>query len=143
MQRILPAAAMLIGAALATSACSKAPAVSADQCKALITANYPSHDDVTTTVTFLTFDVSAPKSYTATYANDNNGQGHTVSATPVHAKYTVLDHYADPLADDQLRTYDAQYMCYVSPTGGPVAEMVSRLPGGETAQYIHKTSAGG
>ncbi len=131
--------ASVVLAALATSACAKGPGVTADQCKALITANYPSHDDLTVTVSYLAFSPGAPKAYEAVYANDNNGRGHTVSALPVHAKYTVLQHYADPLADDQLRTYDAQYMCYVSPTGGPVAEMVSRLPGAETAQYIHKT----
>ncbi len=63
-----------------------------------------------------------------------------VSAAPIHARYTVLTHYDDPNAPDELRTYDAQYMCYRSgaPGGGWVVEMVSRLPGGETPQYIRK-----
>ena len=114
---------------------------SAAVCKQLIVANYPpTGADQTITVNFLQFSMGAPRSYVATYANDNNGIGHTVRATPVHAKYTVLTHFDDPQADDQLRTYDAQFMCYKSAAGGGwVVEMVSRLPGGETAQYIKKT----
>lgn len=62
-----------------------------------------------------------------------------MQAAPIHAKYTVLTHYADPLAPDELRTYDAQYMCYrTATTGELVVEMTSRLPGGETPTYIKK-----
>lgn len=112
---------------------------SAALCEQLIRANYPSHDDQTITVNFLNMSLSAPRPYEAIYANDMVGaHGHTVTATPVHARFTVLTHFADPMADDQLRTYDAQYMCYKSPVTGWTAEMTSRLPGGETAQYIHK-----
>jgi hypothetical protein len=109
-------------------------------CQQLIRANYPPGGaDQTITVAFQAFQMSGPRPYVATYANDANGVGHTVSASPVHARYTVLTHYADPQADDELRTYDAQFMCYKSAAGGGwVVEMVSRLPGGETAQYIHK-----
>lgn len=108
-------------------------------CQQLIRANYPGGGDTTITVNFLSFQMSAPRPYEAIYANDMIGaHGHTVTATPVHAKFTVLTHYADPQADDQLRTYDAQYMCYNSPKTGWTIEETSRLPGGETAQYIHK-----
>ncbi len=113
---------------------------SAAVCQQLIRANYPPGGaDQTITVTFLSFQMSAQRPYEAVYANDWNGKGHTVSAAPIHAKYTVLTHYDDPQADDELRTYDAQFMCYKSAAGGGwVVEMVSRLPGGESAQYIHK-----
>jgi hypothetical protein len=108
-------------------------------CQQLIRANYPGGGDVTITVNFLSFQMSAARPYEAIYANDMVGaRGHTVTATPVHAKFTVLTHYADPRADDQLRTYDAQYMCYKSPKTGWTVEETSRVPGGETAQYIHK-----
>jgi hypothetical protein len=109
-------------------------------CQQLIRANYPPGGaDQTITVNFQAFQMSGARPYVATYANDANGVGHTVSASPVHARYTVLTHYADPNADDELRTYDAQFMCYKSAAGGGwVVEMVSRVPGGETAQYIHK-----
>jgi hypothetical protein len=108
-------------------------------CQQLIRGNYPpTGADQTISVNFLSFQMGGAQSYEAVYANDENGRGHTVTAWPVHAKYTVLTHFDDPQADDQLRTYDAQYMCYKSPVGGWVVEMTSRLPGGETAQYIHK-----
>ena len=113
---------------------------SAAVCQQLIRANYPPGGaDQTIIVTFLGFDMGGQRPYVATYANDRGGVGHTISAAPIHARYTVLTHYADPNADDELRTYDAQYMCYRSAAGGGwVVEMVSRLPGGETARYIHK-----
>jgi hypothetical protein len=57
----------------------------------------------------------------------------------IHAKFTVLTHYADPKAPDELRTYDAQYMCYrTATTGELIVEMTSRVPGGETPTYIKK-----
>ena len=126
-------------AAAAGSAQAQAKATPA-LCQNLIRANYPPGGaDQTITVNFLAFALSAPKAHEAIYANDIQGaHGHTVQAWPVHAKFTVLTHYADPYADDQLRTYDAQYMCYRSAKGGWVVEEISRLPGGETAQYIHK-----
>lgn len=114
---------------------------SAALCQQLIRANYPPGGaDQTITVSFLSFQMGGQRPYEAVYANDPGGRGHTVSAAPVHAKYTVLTHFDDPQADDQLRTYDAQFMCYKSgaPGAGWVVEMISRLPGGETAQYIHK-----
>ena len=115
---------------------------SAALCKQLIRDNYPPGGaDQTITVSFLSFTMGGPRPYEAVYANDlapPAGRGHTVQASPIHAKFTVLTHYADPQADDELRTYDAQYMCYRLPVGGWVAEMTSRLPGGEEAQYIHK-----
>ncbi len=111
-------------------------------CQSLIRANYPPGGaDQIITVSFLVFSMGGPKTHNAVYANDlaaPYGRGHDVTAWPVHAKYTVLTHYQDPYADDQLRTYDAQYLCYRSAKGGWVVEMVSRLPGGESAQYIHK-----
>jgi hypothetical protein len=108
-------------------------------CQQLIRANYPPGGaDQTISVNFLNFQMSAPRPFTATYANDPGGVGHTVTAWPVHAKFTVLTHFADPYADDRLNTYDAQYMCFKLPVGGWVVEMMSRLPGGETAQYIKK-----
>lgn len=109
-------------------------------CQQAIRANYPPGGaDQTMTIKFLNFQIGGQQPYTATYANDQGGVGHTVQAAPVHAKYTVLTHYADPKADDELRTYDAQFMCYNAvPSGDLVVEMVSRLPGGETPQYIHK-----
>ena len=117
-----------------------APAASPALCQSLIRANYPATEaDQTITVTFLSFVMSGVKAHEAVYANDLIGaRGHTVMATPIHTKYTVLTHFQDPYADDQLRTYDAQYLCYQSAKGGWVVEMVSRLPGGETAQYIKK-----
>lgn len=113
---------------------------SAAACQQLIRANYPPGGaDQTITVDFLGFQMSAQRPYVATYANDRGGRGHTVSAAPIHARYTVLTHYDDPNAPDELRTYDAQYMCYRSAAGGGwVVEMVSRAPGGETATYIPK-----
>lgn len=115
-------------------------AISTPNCQQAIRANYPPGGaDQTMTINFLNFQIGGPQAYTATYANDQGGVGHTVQAAPVHAKYTVLTHYADPKADDELRTYDANYMCYNAvPSGDLVVEMVSRLPGGETPQYIHK-----
>jgi hypothetical protein len=109
-------------------------------CQQLIRANYPPGGaDQTITVTFLSFQMGAPSRYEAVYANDQGGRGHVVSAAPIHARYTVLTHYDDPNAPDELRTYDAQYRCYRSAAGGGwVVELVSRLPGGETAQYINK-----
>ena len=109
-------------------------------CQNLIRQNYPATGaDQTISVNFLAFQMAAPKSYEAIYAGDIRGaRGHPVKAWPIHAKYTVLTHFQSPNADDQLRTYDAQYMCYNSAKGGWVVEMTSRLPGGETAQYIHK-----
>ncbi|HYM31864.1 MAG TPA: hypothetical protein VEU47_11215 [Candidatus Cybelea sp.] len=114
--------------------------VSAQACMQAIRANYPpAGADQTITVNFQTIQISGPQSYTATYANDNNGVGHTVQASPVHAKYTVLTHFADPSADDILRTYDANYMCYrTATTGELIVEMTSRVPGGETPTYIKK-----
>ncbi|HEX5182208.1 MAG TPA: hypothetical protein VFW19_03540 [Allosphingosinicella sp.] len=113
---------------------------SAAFCQQLIRANYPpGGSDQTIAVSFLAFQMGGAQSHEAVYANDNNGRGHRVTAWPIHARYTVLTHFADPLADDQLRTYDANYLCYALPVGGWVVEMVSRAPGGETAQYIHKT----
>ena len=113
---------------------------SAAACQQLIRANYPpTGADQTITVQFLGFQMSGQRPYEAVYANDRNGRGHIVSAAPIHARYTVLTHYDNPRADDELRTYDAQFMCYRSAAGGGwVVEMVSRLPGGERAQYIHK-----
>jgi hypothetical protein len=115
---------------------------SAALCQQLIRANYPpTGADQTITVSFLNYSMSGPRPYEAIYANDlapPAGRGHTVTAWPVHAKFTVLTHYEDPQADDELRTYDAQYMCYRSAAGEWTVEMTSRLPGGETAQYIHK-----
>jgi len=113
---------------------------SAAVCQQLIRANYPpTGADQTITVSFLSFQMGGQRPYEAVYANDRNGRGHTVSAAPIHARYTVLTHYENPRADDELRTYDAQFMCYRSAAGGGwVVEMVSRLPGGERAQYIHK-----
>ena len=117
--------------------------VSADACKQAIRANYPpGGSDQTMTIDFQSFEMSGLRPYEAVYANDlapPAGRGHTVQAAPVHAKFTVLTHYADPNADDELRTYDANYMCYRSATSGAlVVEMTSRKPGGETAQYISK-----
>jgi len=122
------------------STTSVAPANATEaKCQQLIRDNYPATGaDQTISVNFLSFQMGGARPYEAVYANDRNGRGHTVSASPIHAKYTVLTHFADPLADDQLRTYDAKFMCYRSPVGGWVVEMISRLPGGETAQYIHK-----
>lgn len=110
-------------------------------CQQLIRSNYPPGGaDQTISVEFLSFQMGAQQPFVATYARDVGGVGHTVSAAPVHARYTVLTHYEDPNADDQLRTYDARFMCYRSgaPGAGWVVELVSREPGGETAQYIHK-----
>lgn len=114
-------------------------APSAAFCQQLIRANYPPGDsDQTISVNFLAFQMGGAQAHEAVYANDNNGRGHSVTAWPIHSRYTVLTHFADPLADDQLRTYDANYLCYRLPVGGWVVEMTSRAPGGETAQYIHK-----
>ncbi|HEX4739538.1 MAG TPA: hypothetical protein VH331_18470 [Allosphingosinicella sp.] len=115
-------------------------APSAAFCQQLIRANYPPGGaDQRITVNFLAFQMGGAQAHEAVYANDPNGRGHQVRAWPIHARYTVLTHYADPNADDQLRTYDANYLCYKLPVGGWVVEMTSRAPGGETAQYIHKT----
>ena len=134
-----PAAAAL--ACLLLAGCGGGPKPSADLCQGLIRDNYqPQGADQTITVNFLDFQMGAATAHTATYANDVAGRGHDVKAWPVHAKYTVLTHYADVLADDQLRTYDAQYLCYQAgtPDHAWTIEMMSRLPGGESAQYIHK-----
>jgi hypothetical protein len=104
---------------------------SAALCQQLIRANYPpTGADQTITVSFLSYAMSGPRAYAAF--------DHAVTAWPVRARFTVLTHFDDPQADDQLRTYDAQYMCYRSAAGEWTVEMTSRLPGGETAQYIHK-----
>jgi hypothetical protein len=121
---------------------SRQTAASPALCQQLIRANYPpSGADETNMVSFLSFSMGGPHPYEAIYANDLRApaaHGHVVTAWPVHARFTVLSHYQDPLADDELRTYDAQYQCYRSARGGWVVEMTARKPGGETAQYIHK-----
>lgn len=115
--------------------------ISGPACQQAIRANYPATGaDQTITVDFLSFDMGGQQSYEAVYQNAPFGNaGHTVQAAPIHAKYTVLTHYADLNAPDELRTYDVQYMCYRTPASGElIVEMVSRLPGGETAKYINK-----
>ena len=115
--------------------------LSADLCQALIRANYPKGEDYVQSVNFLAFQMDAPSAYEDSYANDQSAtyaRGHSVMAAPVHAVFTVLKHYQDPFADDELRKYDAQYKCFKSHTTGWTIKMISRLPGGETAQYIHK-----
>jgi hypothetical protein len=116
-------------------------AISAQACQQAIRANYPpGGTDQTITVTFLSFQMSGLQAYQAVYQNAQFGDpGHTVQAAPIHAKFTVLTHYADPKAPDELRTYDAQYMCYrTATTGELIVEMTSRVPGGETPTYIKK-----
>ncbi|HEY1752606.1 MAG TPA: hypothetical protein VGG29_15215 [Caulobacteraceae bacterium] len=133
---------LALAATLALGACGAAGAQTAASpalCQQLIRANYPPGGaDQTITVNFLSFQIGGPQRFEAVYANDAGGRGHTVNAWPVHARYTVLTHFADPYADDTLRTYDAQYMCFQLPAHGWLVEMISRAPGGETAQYIHK-----
>lgn len=115
---------------------------SAANCQQAIRANYvTTGDDQTINVKFLGFAASGPSSYESVYKGDHmlGARGHVMQALTIHAKYQVLLHFADPLADDQLRTYDAKFKCYNTvQTGELIAEMTDRLPGGETAQYIHK-----
>ncbi|HEY3797241.1 MAG TPA: hypothetical protein VGL58_02730 [Caulobacteraceae bacterium] len=141
MRLLTLAPPVLAVAALALAACGPAAAETATPalCQSLIRADYPPGGaDQTITVTFQAFQMGGPTPFEAVYANDENGRGHQVTAWPIHAKYQVLTHFADPYADDQLRTYDAQFMCFTLPGRGWVAELMSRAPGGEEAQYIHK-----
>ena len=114
----------------------------AANCQQAIRANYvTTGDDQTINVKFLIFAASGPSAYESVYKGDQmlGARGHVMQALTIHAKYQVLLHYADPLADDQLRTYDGNFKCYNTvQTGELIAEMTDRLPGGETAQYIHK-----
>lgn len=117
---------------------------SAAICQPLIRANYPPGGaDRTMIVTFQSFEMIGRPPYIEPYlttdANYNGGAVIQVAAAPIHTRYTVLTHYADPKTDDELRSYDAQYMCYQPvPGAGWVVKMVSSLPGGDTAQHIHK-----
>lgn len=116
--------------------------VSVANCQQAIRANYiTTGDDQTIQVNFLAFQNLGMGPYESVYKGDKmlGAHGHVMQAMRIHAKYTVLLHFADPLADDQLRTYDANFRCYVTVTSGElIAEMTDRLPGGEHATYIHK-----
>ena len=116
--------------------------VSVANCQQAIRANYiTTGDDQSIRVTFLTFQNRGISAYESVYKGDKmlGAHGHVMPAMSIHAKYTVLLHFADPLADDQLRTYDANFRCYDTATSGElVAEMTDRLPGGEHATYIKK-----
>jgi hypothetical protein len=111
-------------------------------CQQAIRANYvATGDDQTIQVTFLAFENKGSSAYESVYKNDKilGAHGHVMRAMSIHAKYQVLTHFADPLADDQLRTYDGNFKCYdTATTGELVAEMTDRLGGGEHATYIKK-----
>jgi len=95
--------------------------------------------DETINVKFLDFQSGGLGAYVERYNAGYSDAGHNVQAMSIHARYQVLTHFASPNADDQLRTYDAHFKCYNQTRGGDLtAEMTDRLPGGETATYIHK-----
>lgn len=109
-------------------------------CQQAIRANHPaSGADQTINVKFLEFQSSGLGAYVERYQGGSSTGGHPVKAMSIHARYQVLTHFADPYADDQLRTYDAHFKCYNHFAGGELtAEMTDRLPGGEHAEYIKK-----
>ncbi len=140
--RTAPATPQVPGGGVSNSTPPGQVAVSAQACQQAIRANYPpAGTDQPIAVNFLSFQMGGLQPYQAVYQNAQFGDpGHTVQAAPIHAKYTVLTHYADPKAPDELRTHDAQYMCYrTATTGELIVEMTSRLPGGETPTYIKKS----
>ena len=80
-----------------------------------IRANYvTTGDDQTIRVVFSNFQITGRGAYESVYKGDSmlGARGHVMQALSIHAKYQVLLHFADPLADDQLRTYDANFKCY-------------------------------
>ena len=119
----------------------KAP-VTAANCQQAIRADHPpTGADQSISVKFLSFEMSGMAPYEDVYKGDTmlGAHGHVLQAATIHAKYQVLTHFASPAADDQLRTYDAHFKCFQAvPSGELTAKMTDRLPGGETAQYIHK-----
>ena len=117
-------------------------APSAASCQQAIRANYvATGDDQAINVKFSVFQILGNGSYESVYKGDNmlGARGHVMQALSIHAKYSVLTHFADINADDQLRTYDANFKCYnTATTGELIAEITDRLDGAEHATYIKK-----
>lgn len=110
--------------------------------KNLIRAHYPNTLEYKTSVTFTNYSNSGPTNYVDRFAghldqeNILGGPGHDYKAWKVHAKFTVIEHYGDPLADDVSREYEGDYMCYKDFNGHWIAagQNVTIAP----TQYIHK-----
>jgi hypothetical protein len=110
--------------------------------KNLIRAHYPNTLEYKTSVTFTNYSNSGPTNYVDRFAghldqeNILGGPGHDYKAWKVHAKFTVIEHYGDPLADDVSREYEGDYMCYKGLNGHWIAagQNVTIAP----TRYIHK-----
>src|SRR5262249_35140770 len=80
--------------------------------KNLIRALYPRASDTVRTVNFQRFSSSGPANFEAKYAGhikqgtQLGGHGHVYKSYKVQTKYEVLTHYQDPLAPDQVASYE-------------------------------------
>lgn len=110
--------------------------------KNLIRAHYPNTLEYKTSVSFTAYSNNGPTQYVDRFAGHLDqetilgGPGHQYKAWKVHAKFTVVEHYGDPLADDVSRDYEGDYMCYKDFNGHWIAagQNVTIAP----TQYIHK-----